>query len=180
MNANTNAKSTKSAKSYNFMNDSSKLASATETGVSFYFAAALPLFVGCYDGTDYAIKSADYVTKTRKDGRRILQVKIVPANLKSNGIYVTTSTTAAIDLRKVGANYEKQFNRLVAKNAAANTPDAIAKREVAEKTRKLRAQARAYLRNLLKHGMDEQRAQDAADDFLLEQYKQYFANNTAA
>lgn len=180
MNANANANNSKTRKNYVFTNDNSTLGKLNLAGVQAFFDVTLDGFKNAYEGTDLAIASIDYRVKTRKDGRKLMQVCIVPSNLNSNGIYLTTNTTASIDLNKIGAKYAAQWARLAAKNEAANTPEAIAKRETAAKTRKLRASARAYLKSLVKHGIDEDTAQTLADNYLLEQYKQYFAAADAA
>lgn len=180
MNANANANNSKTRKTYVFTNNNSAFGKLNFAGVQAFFDVTLDGFKNAYEGTDLAISSIDYRVKTRKDGKRLMQVCIVPANLNSKGIYLTTNTTASIDLNKIGAKYAAQWARLAAKNEAANTPESIAKRETAAKTRKLRASARAYLKSLVKHGIDEATAQNLADDYLLAQYKQFFAAENAA
>ncbi|MBQ3339821.1 MAG: hypothetical protein IJG82_09580 [Atopobiaceae bacterium] len=95
------------------------LARITLSGVNAYYAATLDEWSSAFDGSAYAIISAQTVVKDNKRGK-YLEVVVKSANFGT--LHITTNSTTSIDYRRLTASYVKRCDKRADKSSTG-TPN---------------------------------------------------------
>lgn len=130
----------------------------TLDGVTAYYDATLERWAREFDDTPYAVTSARMEVKQSKGGARVT-VCVVPANLPSNGIYLTTNSTCSIDCRKLANAYVKRWEKLDAKGEKPARAPQSSERKCAQSVNR-------YASAAVKRGADGKALRTAVVNFL--------------